>query len=185
MTYRSTPSTVTEKSPAEMLMGRKLRTRFSLLLPHAKNAEKTVKDVPRTFKEGDLVLVKNFVGRDRWLKGKVVSREGLFKYLVQLDNRNRLVHVDHLRKRYESTPESETETLDMPQRSDQLTPAQQVAKPICPNDAKPICPNDTSQGERTEPTQPPEESVDQNDEMVSRYPERKTKIPGKFDNFVM
>jgi hypothetical protein len=99
ITYRSTPTTATGVSPAERFLGRKLRTRLSLLRPEDKVRVKMQSENIRKFNEGDLVWVRNFIGKPKWLPGEVVRREGLLKYEVNLGTRSRLVHVDHLTKR--------------------------------------------------------------------------------------
>ena len=118
ITYRSTPSTVTGQTPAELMLGRKLRTRLSFLRPEGKGNVREVVDKIREFSEGDLVWVKNQVGRIKWSPGEIIRRQGLLKYVVNIDNRQRVVHVDHLSKRVrpEREPEIEFENVPIPMR---------------------------------------------------------------------
>ena len=104
ITYRSTPSTVTGVTPAELVLGRKLRTRLSFLRPEEKVKVKDINDHVREFSDGDLVWVKNFVGRIKWSPGQIIRREGLLKYYVHLEDKqtSRLVHIDHLTRRVKS-----------------------------------------------------------------------------------
>lgn len=99
ITYRSTPTSTTGVSPAEKFLGRTIRTRLSLLRPEGKALPKPTSNSVRTFEDGDPVWVRNFVGRQKWLPGEVIRRQGLLKYDVQIGTRSRLVHVDHLTRR--------------------------------------------------------------------------------------
>ena len=101
ITYRSTPSTVTGASPAELVMGRKLRTRLSFLRPET-NVQVNTREVSnnlRKFDDGAKVWVRNVTGRVKWSPGQIIRREGLLKYHVLVNQRQRLVHVNHLTKR--------------------------------------------------------------------------------------
>lgn len=110
-TYRITPHSTTGVAPAEMLMGRKLRSKFDLLYPDVpekvldkQSAQKKSHDnsVPvRTFSEGDPVFVENFPSHNpKWIAGVVQEVKGPLSYLVQLTG-GRCVrrHVDSVRAR--------------------------------------------------------------------------------------
>ena len=75
-------------------------------------------DKIREFSEGDLVWVKNQVGRIKWSPGEIIRRQGLLKYVVNIDSKQRVVHVDHLSKwvRPEREPEIEFENVPIPMR---------------------------------------------------------------------
>ena len=66
--YRVTPDTTTGSSPAELLMGRRLRSHLDLLHPDtsSKMGSKAEKNVsgknPRKFSVGDTIFAKNFHG---------------------------------------------------------------------------------------------------------------------------
>lgn len=140
ITYRSTPSTATGLTPSEMILGRKLRTRLSFLRPEGKTEVKEVFEKGiREFQAGDLVWVRNVVGRKKWSPGQVVRREGVLKYYVDVDGRQRLVHVDHLAKRVQD--KDTVECVDS-----QVNPDQGVMVPVndsVPSDVTnmPIVPN--------------------------------------------
>ncbi|KAL5014615.1 hypothetical protein ScPMuIL_008885 [Solemya velum] len=108
--YRSTPHSVTGRSPAELMLKRQLRTRLSLVKP---SLAKVVEDKQfqqklyhdgrnkeRVFSVGDDVRVFNALGglkpKNRWVVGKVIEVCGPRKYLVRMGNVQRYVHVDHL-----------------------------------------------------------------------------------------
>ncbi len=81
--YRNTPHTTTGSMPAELLMGRRLRSRLDLIKPdikqrvqekqgrqqldHAKHAK------AHSFKERESVFVKNHRNGDKWLPGEIVK----------------------------------------------------------------------------------------------------------------
>ena len=96
--YRMTPRASTGVSPAELLMGRRLRSHLSMIHPGVKKeiGEATQELVqekvratqerqkkwhdqrakPRSFIIGDQVLVLNFGRGPKWLPGKVTSIRG-------------------------------------------------------------------------------------------------------------
>ena len=104
--YRITPQTTTGMSPAELLMGRTLRSRLHLLKP---NLSRTVENkqeqqklnhdkraIHRTFQKGEKVFARNYasIGK-KWLYGVVIS-------VTQRSLTSGLVihhHFDQIRKR--------------------------------------------------------------------------------------
>eukprot|EP00731_Ephydatia_muelleri_P001691 Em0001g1691a len=111
--YRITPHSSTGVSPAELLMGRRLRSHLSQLHPEGriKNAQrrqkrdhdKTVKQ--RTFTVGDNVLVLNFGSGPKWLLGTVTQMRGPVSVQVQLtDGRSVHRHLDQVRNYNAAAP---------------------------------------------------------------------------------
>ena len=109
--YRITPHTTTGRTPAELLMGRRLRSRLSLLLPNAaskvhkaQEAQRKIHDHHtklRTFSISDPVFVRNFNNKTPlWLSGHIKEKTGPLSYKVSLDD-GRIIrrHVDHIRHR--------------------------------------------------------------------------------------
>ncbi|KAK3739921.1 hypothetical protein QZH41_004932 [Actinostola sp. cb2023] len=105
--YRNTPHTVTDQTPAELFLKRKPRTRLSLLQPNLaqhveekQQVEKEQHDQGRTktreFVPGDHVLVRNFRGKNKWNQGTVILRIGPLAYQVKVGDRMCHAHVDHL-----------------------------------------------------------------------------------------
>ena len=84
--YRVTPQATTGIAPAELLMGRRIRTYLDLLYPTIKQRVRSHQMVQkesgdahtrtRQFNPGDRVLCRNFATGPKWLPGKVLVREG-------------------------------------------------------------------------------------------------------------
>lgn len=83
--YRVTPQATTGIAPAELLMGRRLRTHLDLLYPTVKErvcrnqmAQKVTSDTHarrRQFQLNDRVMCRNFAVGPNWLPGIVVGKE--------------------------------------------------------------------------------------------------------------
>ena len=107
--YRMTPQNTTGVSPAELLLGRRPRTRLDLIKPNtADRVERKQLEQKarydrsakyRVFKVGDCVFVKNY-GRDRqqWLQGTITKVTGPVSFVVKLQKGGyRRCHQDQLR----------------------------------------------------------------------------------------
>ena len=100
-TYRVTPQSTTGLAPAELLLGRRPRTRLDLLKPH------TAERANNNFRKNDMmhvenfkpfilvtVLLRNFTGSG-WLPGRVVGTTGPVSFHVLLeDGRSKRCHQD-------------------------------------------------------------------------------------------
>ena len=111
--YRTTPHAVTSVTPAELLSGRKLKTRLDLLYPDMnatvwskQNRQRQDFDrsaTVRTFSIGDLVFAQNYAVGPLWLMGSVVAVDGPVSYVILLsDGRIWRRHADQLRARTEA-----------------------------------------------------------------------------------
>ncbi len=93
--YRATPHATTGKSPAELLFGRKIRTKLDLVHPRKdhqtkqvtkaqerqkKNYDKSTKE--KFFKVGDRVWARNYRGKKFWAEA-IVIEAGSRWYLVK------------------------------------------------------------------------------------------------------
>ncbi len=111
--YRITPHTTTGVPPAELLMGRSLRSRLNFLFSdvHGKVEASQLEQKRahdgchslRIFSVGDKVLIKDFTQSTvKWLPGTICKISGPLSYIV--DGRMARRHVDHIRRRhFEST----------------------------------------------------------------------------------
>eukprot|EP00731_Ephydatia_muelleri_P017061 Em0010g159a len=110
--YRITPQTTTGVSPAELLYGRRLRSRLDALHPNlaerverrqqGQKAAHNTNAVERSFQEQESVYVKYYArgGRWKWVPGKITKCKGPLSFDVVLENG--IVcrrHQDQLRKR--------------------------------------------------------------------------------------
>ena len=101
--YRSTPHTTTGMSPAELLLGRKLRTRLDSIRPDVRQrvAARQLKQKlhcdaharDRYLQEGDTVFMKNY-----WCRGEVATRNHFVT-----DRTNEFQNQAHRRKSVSST----------------------------------------------------------------------------------
>lgn len=103
---RVSPSTVTGKSPAEMLNKRRFRTRFDIIHPFSTKpvAERQIEsniDVPvRVFKLKDKVWLRNYSRGEKWVKGEIFRIKGPVRFLVKMENGPIVTrHVNQLRRR--------------------------------------------------------------------------------------
>ena len=128
--YRNTPHTTTGSTPAELLLGRKPRTRLDLLRPdldhrvQSKQARQQLDHDKHTrlrhFSEGEKVFVKNQrPGGNPWLPGEIIEITGPVSYRVQLsDGTARRTHQDYLRKRSCEVDQCESEQSETAEDSD-------------------------------------------------------------------
>jgi len=118
LSYRSSVHTTTDYTPAELMFGRTINTKLSLLKPHFENKveEKLILQKKyadrgkqwREFEEGQMVWVLNNNGIG-YSKGVVIKRLGKNSYLIRfvgspIEHRR---HADQLRDRLSSLEEGE------------------------------------------------------------------------------
>lgn len=123
--YRNTDHATTGVSPAILMFGRKLRTRFSTFLPNATSLDeskinnsndvrKRVENLQKsqthykggkdkiTFSIGEIVLVKDYrnVSHPTYIKGKIVRIMGKRSYLVEVTDLNKTWkrHLNQIKK---------------------------------------------------------------------------------------
>jgi len=149
--YRNTPQATTGRSPAELFLKSRLRTRFSLLKPdvistvHQKqDVQKQNHDVsstsPAQFSVGEIVRVKStpqYGGVERYVKGAIAKVVGAYCYIVRIGNRCRFVHLNHLRKTGEFDDRENYLNIPtiVPPNVPQLVPP--FAFPVTPNTPTP------------------------------------------------
>lgn len=105
--YRSMLHASTNKSPAELFIGRKICTRLNLILPEKKekkidnNYDKTI----RIFSCKERVACRNYSGKEKWKFGKISMRIGKLHYKIVLDDsRVWIRHVNQMRSIGDKTP---------------------------------------------------------------------------------
>ena len=100
--YRSTPHTVTNRTPAEMFIGRNTRTRIDLIKPHLtlgvnSNPHKNNLTL-RTLSPSDHLIVRRYGSKQKWQHGKNVERVSCKMYKVLINGKNEERHVDQKKK---------------------------------------------------------------------------------------
>ena len=179
--YRLTPQTTTGLAPAELLLGRRPRTRLDLLKPHTaerveqkqreQKAQHDSRGKPPTFSVGDSIFLKNTGSGSGWLPGKIVSRSGPVSFHVLLeDGRQKCCHQDQLKPRLvdDRPPElSETDVGTLPSEEDSPVSVDTPSEPT--TDSQP-----TGQEQEPVPPEPPNHKLDSNttDTHIRQYPRR-------------
>ena len=169
---RNTPHATTGKTSAEMLMGRRPRTRMDLIRPASKQPQQQVESTAREFRVGQAVLARDYrLGKSKWQHGTIERRLGTLLYLVRAGDALLKRHVDQLlpsrkvdreRAGDEDLPDADTH----PQPEEEVPAVQADVEviaapiaPIVPDDpilpdppAEQIAPNRTSQRNRRPPS---------------------------------
>ena len=147
ISYRNTPHKSTGRSPAELLLGRRIRTKLDLLKPDinhymdkALTQQKVYHDTRAKFSSfsiGDLVWVGRPEGKG-YESGCIMRKTGPLSYIVNVNGIERRKHADQLRKRMaESDVESE-EAEDTPPKTTAETEPHNLEQLIHPHTSQPV-----------------------------------------------
>ena len=101
LAYRTTPNPNASegRSPAELLMGRQLRTVHHALIPTKSRPDPLIHEIS-DFKLGEAVFARDYrPGHDVWAAGKISGQRGKVVYEVEIDGDVRLRHRNQLRPR--------------------------------------------------------------------------------------
>ncbi|CAH0713492.1 unnamed protein product, partial [Brenthis ino] len=110
LSYRNSVHSSTGESPSMLLQRRALRSRLDLLRGE-RAREDSVRDaqarqvqyaggVPRDLQLGDQVMARGYGGKDKWLDGTVIGREGSQRYIVESGNGQRFHrHIDQIKRK--------------------------------------------------------------------------------------
>ena len=93
--YHATPSAKTGKTPSELFIGRRIRTKLDLLRPENLRVKCSLTE-KRRFSNGERVFVKNFRGRSKWLSGKIIRQISPTCYVILINGRMVKRHIDHM-----------------------------------------------------------------------------------------
>lgn len=99
--YRAAPHTNTKISPAELFLGRKIRTKLDLMLPkREEDRDKINEEIKvREFAIGKRVACRNYTGSERWKFGRIIEKIGKLHYNIKLDDdRTWKRHVNQIRE---------------------------------------------------------------------------------------
>nr|XP_049692720.1 uncharacterized protein K02A2.6-like isoform X1 [Helicoverpa armigera] len=154
--YRNSKNSTTDKSPAELVFGRSLRSRLDLLNPFAPSSSSTSTDLTQTvarkqslqakhyrgvqrpdFKKNDLVWITKNTNNNKvsWLEGIVKEKVGNIMYTVYVPQLNGEVtrHMDQIRRRHQCTlvpkPTGEDQDWDSDIIPDVTSPATDHPEP--------------------------------------------------------
>ena len=101
LTYRTTPHRSTKRTPAEMLMGRRLRTHLDVLKPDIEDRMKKQrspdKSSRREIETGEPVLVRDYRDSNKLVRGVIVRKLGPVTYRVQVGDLLWKRHIDQIR----------------------------------------------------------------------------------------
>ena len=122
--YRNTPHTTTGYSPAQLLLGRRLRSNLDLLVPRVESkveaaqlGQKKYHDVKakaRTSDAGQSVWAQNYRPGEKWLPGVVLEKVGPVSYRVEVQGQVWRRHVDQLLQREERAGDNPVISNDVP-----------------------------------------------------------------------
>ena len=95
--YRITPSCTTNKSPAELFLGRNIKSRLDLVKPSLEaSRDNFLKTNDRHFKIGDKVLLRNYASSKKWLRGIIARKVGSLLYAIKVGEKIYRRHIDQL-----------------------------------------------------------------------------------------
>ncbi|UYV76711.1 K02A2.6-like [Cordylochernes scorpioides] len=98
--HRDFPKTILEESPAELLMKRNLRSRFSNLIPKMAKVGEVYHDAMRKqkhFAVGSDVYFRSFANGPKWKRGRIMELLSSRHYLIEDEGRYVKRHINQLR----------------------------------------------------------------------------------------
>ena len=111
MQYRKMPHASTGIAPAELMLGRPIKSRLDLMLPAISKRTNTIVEpaVPQ-FQAGDRVSCRNYNTSGKWKFGRIIKKIGKLHYSIKLDDgRTWRRHKNQVRRIGAKTPQSRTE----------------------------------------------------------------------------
>ena len=104
--YRNAPHSTTGQTPANLMFGRKLRTKLDMLIPSIRNKILTRQNAqvsshsdanPVTYEIGDAVLARDYRGNNPWRRAIISAKQGSRTYTVDVGSGNSWKrHADQL-----------------------------------------------------------------------------------------
>ena len=140
-TYRNTPHPTTGRSPSEMLFGRRLRSRWDLLLPDVSKRVTQQQENQKFYhdthardrgslQKNQLVLSRGYRGR-KWEPGQVLEKTSSHSYDVLVDGKVVSRHQDQLLSK-ETPPSSPDPPVSLPSQQEPPTPSPSPSPTLSP-----------------------------------------------------
>ena len=119
LAYRNAAHAVTGESPAMLFMRRTLRTRLDSLRPdvnrrvkeqlHQQIQHRYKRALDRHLSVGEQVWIRNYIGKEKWVAGVVVEKQGPVNYTVSVLETGSVWtrHIEQLRTNFTSPDEYE------------------------------------------------------------------------------
>ena len=143
LAYRNAAHAVTGESPAALFMRRQLRIRLDNLRPNMERRyaeqlhyqaslrdKRSKADKLREFEVGDSVLARDYVGKQKWVPGVIVDREGPLMYKIQVQTGIWRRHVDQMLPRLEAQVEVDQDQLGGTEFRSVQNPDKQTNRPV-------------------------------------------------------
>ena len=110
LAYRNAPHAFTGELPAVRFMGRQLRSRLDSVKPDNRRENKRLEKQMergsqnlRSFREGDMVWVRDYHGKDKWVPGTINKKCGPLTYQITVSKGLWKRHIDQLSSRVNSS----------------------------------------------------------------------------------
>ncbi|XP_062523896.1 uncharacterized protein K02A2.6-like [Corticium candelabrum] len=115
LSYRNSPQATTGQSPAQLLLGRNIKSRLDLVKPSVEREvnSKLIQNEyrpPKGFAKGQAIWFRNYHLGPKWLVGTVEEQTGPVSYRVATPTRTHRLHADQMRSgpHHEGVPSKDT-----------------------------------------------------------------------------
>ncbi|CAC5419148.1 unnamed protein product [Mytilus coruscus] len=174
--YRTTPHSTTKRTPAELFVGRRLRTRLDTLKPNINERmqRQRSKTKPcRDIAKGEPVLVRDYRDNNKWKQGVIVHKLGPVTYQVQVGDLVWKRHIDQIR---EFVPQENKDIPNILENTNSDIDTELIIVPTCNSNRDTENSETNNESERTKITE--NKTVENaNDTIITRRSERVRKAP--------
>ena len=139
--YRRAPHALTKRSPAELFLGRPIRSRLDCLKPQERDATFVKESSSTKFNIGDLVLARCYTGTQKWTTGRILKAVGSVHYSIQVGRDVWKRHIDQLRRsrgRNSSTSDPPNAVGEEVRVTPEIPPLPSTAHPASPIRGVPV-----------------------------------------------
>ncbi|CAC5368187.1 unnamed protein product [Mytilus coruscus] len=173
--YRTTPHSTTKRTPAELFVGRRLRTRLDTLKPNINERmqRQRSKTKPcRDIANGEPVLVRDYRDNNKWKQGVIVHKLGPVTYQVQVGDLVWKRHIDQIR---EFVPQENKDIPNILENTKSDIDTELIIVPTCNSNRDTENSENNNESERTKITEKKKTVENANDTIITRRSER---VPG-------